>query len=294
MAGQCSVTSQVDATFKKIDSVIRSGLPNYLHCKFPIQSKLNIQVWIQKLQSYQDTQIVQFLQFGWPIGFEGPLQQTITPPNHKGIVGFEDQIQAYLSKELDNKAVMGPFDSNPFDHPIHISPLNSVEKKDSEERRIILDLSFPKLASINTGIPDNQYLGETCDLTYPNIDNFISLINDIGPGALMYKRDLRRAYRQFPIDLADIPKLGYQWKGQLYFDRVLPMGLRSAAYICQRITNAVSYMAGQQGLKILNYLDDFAGVDYPLRASSSFKVLGSLLYTLGLEESQSKAEPPTE
>ena len=55
----------------------------------------------------------------------------------------------------------------------------------------------------------------------------------------LYKRDLKRAYRQFPVDPLDYPLLGYCLKHSLYFDLVLPMGLRSAAMACQRITNAV-------------------------------------------------------
>jgi hypothetical protein len=41
--------------------------------------------------------------------------------------------------------------------------------------------------------------------------------------------DLRRAYRQLVIDPGDIHLMGYKWKGHIYFDRVLTMGLRSAA-----------------------------------------------------------------
>jgi hypothetical protein len=39
------------------------------------------------------------------------------------------------------------------------------------------------------------------------------------------------------------------------------MGLTSAAHICQRVTNAVSYMYRLLGFDIVNYLDDFAGVE---------------------------------
>jgi hypothetical protein len=40
----------------------------------------------------------------------------------------------------------------------------------------------------------------------------------------------------------------------------------SAAHICQRVTNAVSYMYRLLGFDIVNYLDDFAGVESPSRA----------------------------
>ena len=54
---------------------------------------------------------------------------------------------------------MGPFKVNPFNQPIGISPLNTRDKKDSSEKRIILDLSFPLGLAINEGIDKDKYLG---------------------------------------------------------------------------------------------------------------------------------------
>jgi hypothetical protein len=48
---------------------------------------------------------------------------------------------------------------NPFNDPIALSPLHSVPKKDSSERRVIVDLSFPEGESVNLGILKDEYLG---------------------------------------------------------------------------------------------------------------------------------------
>ena len=50
----------------------------------------------------------------------------------------------YNDKISSTKAILGPFKCNPFESGIKISPLNSLPKKDTVERRVILDLSFPK------------------------------------------------------------------------------------------------------------------------------------------------------
>ena len=71
------------------------------------------------------------------------------------------------------------------------------------------------------------------------------------------------------------------------------MGLRSAAMACQRITSGISYVCSQQGFDVLNYLDDFQGVEVPDNAATAFCFLQSLLIELGVEESKSKACPPT-
>ena len=79
----------------------------------------------------------------------------------------------------------------------------------------------------------------------------------LSSGCLLFKRDLKRAYRQFPVDPCDYPLLGYYWNGHFYFDVVLPMGLRTAAMACLRPTNAVCYIFSRAGCQVLSYLDDF-------------------------------------
>ena len=58
-----------------------------------------------------------------------------------------------------------------------------------------------------------------------------------------------------------------------------------------RITNAVSFLCQSQGFDVLNYLDDFQGVESCEEADDSF--LATLLAELGLQESVSKACPPS-
>ena len=130
-------------------------------------------------------------------------------------------------------------------------PLNSVPKKDSTERRIILDLSWPLDTSVNAGIDKPLQEGVEFSLTYPTVDHIASLIAQKGPGCLIYKCDLHKAYRQFYIDPYDFPLLGFHWNGCYYFDVVLPMGLRSASMACQRITSGISYICSWQGFDVL-------------------------------------------
>ena len=47
---------------------------------------------------------------------------------------------------------MGPFDKIPFQNKVGISPLSTRPKKDSDKRRVILDLSFPMGGAVNDGI----------------------------------------------------------------------------------------------------------------------------------------------
>lgn len=98
--------------------------------------------------------VTEFMEFGWPIGHEGgSLPPSSKVRNHTGARDFPDQFNGYLKKELEKGAVLGRLHSNPFAGPYVISPLNTVPKRDSPERRVILDLSFPEGEGVNAGIP---------------------------------------------------------------------------------------------------------------------------------------------
>ena len=46
----------------------------------------------------------------------------------------------------------------------------------TNERRVILDLSWPCGSSVNNGIPSGYFLGELLELSYPTIDAFVLAI----------------------------------------------------------------------------------------------------------------------
>ena len=81
-----------------------------------------------------------------------------------------------------------------------VSPLNTVPKRDSAERRVIVDLSWPCGTSVNDGVPRDLFLDKPISLSYPTVDSIVDAVISLGPGCLLYKRDLQKAYRQFPVD----------------------------------------------------------------------------------------------
>ena len=119
--------------------------------------------------------------------------------NHTGATDYPEEMKKYLQKECKNQAVGGPFNKNPFNSGLRISPLNSVPKKETDERRVILDLSFPKGNGVNDFISKEEYLGEKILTVYSKVDDLVQLIKLKGRGCLLFKKDLRRAYRQIPI-----------------------------------------------------------------------------------------------
>lgn len=280
--------------------VKNSGKYNFEHCKIPVNNKINVEYMRSMLNDYKDLQVCDFLSYGFPIGFKG--DESIIPHfdqiwkyrNHKGATEYPTEINNYLHKECKTESILGPFKNNPFSGPLIVSPLNSVPKKDSSERRIILDLSFPKGNSINNYIDKDEYLGEKAEIYFPKVDDFANLIRVKGQGCLMFKKDLRKAYRQISIDPCDYNLVSFVWGKHIFCDSVLSMGLRSAAFICQRVTNAISFIMLKIGIAILNYLDDLAGAEQKEKAIFAYNCLGSVLEKCGFEESKDKACPPNE
>ena len=105
----------------------------------------------------------------------------------------------------------------------------------------------------------------------------------------MFKIDLSRYFRQIPLDPGDYSLIGYIINGDIYFDKVLPMGMRLAPYIAQRITNAIAYIHRQLGYFLLNYVDDFVGAEQRDIIWAAYQALAKIL----VETSPNKVVPPT-
>lgn len=258
-----------------------------------MQTTLNIPVWRSRLHHYQDNIIVDFLEYGWPINYQSQELPQTCLKNHPSALRFSDHIDKFIIKEVSHGATAGPYDSNPLQLPLATSPLSAVPKKNTTDKRVVMDLSFPSSTSVNDGIPKDQFLGEPFKLTYPTIRSLIDIIQEHGPGCLLYKLDLRRAYRQLPVDPHDYHLLGFWWREAYFIDTRLPFGLRSAPQACQRVTNAITYMHAQNGYSAVNYLDDFGGVSSPDQADTAFTSLQQLLTDLGLQEATEKTVAPT-
>jgi len=198
------VTSLQDFYIKAHRMVKCSGLPNYRAVRLAVPSALNIEEWSKRLKDYKDYGIVDLLRFGFPLGYSSKRLPASQIKNHSGALEFPLCIDKYLESEIAGKNILGPFSYNPLQDLVFVSPLNTVPKKDSADRCIIADLSFPAGHSINDGIDKNLYLGEHVDLCYLSVDSLALELKKVGIGTLMYKKDLKKAYRQFKLDPGDI------------------------------------------------------------------------------------------
>lgn len=117
-----------------------------------------------------------------------------------------------------------------------------------------MDLSSPLGASVNDGINAEDYT-----LQYIKLDEVISMVNNLGVGALMAKFDVEAAYRNIPVSVNDRHLLGMKWRGQFYIDLVLPFGLRSAPFIFSSVADMVEWILKTNFAieDLMHYLDDY-------------------------------------
>ena len=126
-----------------------------------------------------------------------------------------------MCKSIDTEsswnAIAGPFVYPPFSDDLVCSPLQTVPKRGLSTRRVVMDLSFTHGSSVNDGIPQDTYLGEHFKLRLLGINRLVEFILEKGRNCLVLKKDLRRAYRQFPIDPKNYNLLGFSYQGKFLF-----------------------------------------------------------------------------
>lgn len=273
--------------------IVDKALPNFLGARIPVQSDLKVQKWRQYLENYHDRSICDFLQFGWPVGYKLHRPPQSIDKNHPSAETHMSHVRKFVRTEMDHGALLGPFDSCPFHPWTRISPVMTRSKKDSTDRRIIVDLSFPIGASVNDGIDPLDHLGKDITYSLPTIMDLITQIQIQGKGCFLWKADLTRAYRQLRSDPADAPLLGIKVDGKIYLDRCPPFGCRSSASICQRVANSLVYMMANQGHYMIAYLDDFGGCHTSKEAAyDAYNRFKTLAHELGLQLAAHKCYPP--
>ena len=261
-------------------------------CQIPIPTHWNVDLFEKLLCDYQDKEIVKFFRFGWPIDVTEVKELPSVPVNQQGASDNMGKVQQYVVKEVNNGSVIGPFSTSPLPGA-RFSPLDAIPKKDSVDLRIIMNLSYPHdETSVNAALDKDKFLGRDIDLKYPSLWNLVEIIKKKGKGSLLFKRDLKKFYRQVGMDLGVIHLLGFSVRGDLYVDVVLSMGLRIACYIAQHISDAIMFLYRKMSYEGVNYIDDLGGCEVTFRVEDAFALLGELLNRLGIWEAVDKASPP--
>ena len=86
-----------------------SNLPNFMGCRIPLQSRLNIANWRKYMLNHWDQQLVDLLAFGFPLDFDHSRPLEAIEVNHASATAYSDHIDKYLQDEIQFGAIYGPF-----------------------------------------------------------------------------------------------------------------------------------------------------------------------------------------
>ena len=274
--------------------------PNHMGARVQLPHVgLRVDRWRHHLVGYDNAEIVQYIEFGFPLGLTSLPDLECTTRNHGSAYMWYDHVDKFICTEVTEGGLSGPFRKAPWWNNV-ISPLMTAHKK-VKSRRTVFDASFGE-KSLNNSTPSDYYMGLPCKYTFPKIQDYKEMILNCGPGAFMWKRDLSRFFLQLPLDPTEYHRVGVIWRGFFFFFVGLAFGLRHSGLQGQKVTDAVSWILcsfgreadGGQPYQVCNYVDDLGGVEKDKeRATAAYKKLEWLLTDLGLEESTKKAEPPS-
>ena len=208
------------------EQVTAQGQPNFWVARIPLPSNFNFHEWEAIAHSEAAREVIQFVRFGSPIGFESPIA-TYSSGNHHSATLHHWDVGTYIKKETSEGAMLGPFHHPPFTLWCQTSPLLTCPKWNFTDRRVIMDLSWPLTpqVSVNSGTPRESFLGCYKKMHLPSLQDLCDLICKASKGPFLYSADVARAYIQLPMDPDDWPLVCFRFQGAYYSDISLPFGL---------------------------------------------------------------------
>ena len=132
----------------------------------------------------------------------------------------------------------------------------SREKSDSDKRRVIVDLSWPKAQAVNDFVHPERYVGVDFALTLPNIDHVVKAVRKFGKDSYIAKIDISRAFKHIPIDPKDINFLGLHWK-DYFIEKNLVFGFKHGSQIFQRLSESIRFILTQENHYMLSYMTTY-------------------------------------
>lgn len=225
--------------------------------KIPLQ----LRGWQQMCQNYPDRAVADaiagIVRFGARISFQGKREGQHIPKNHVSADQLPELLKENLCEQIDHDRLTIYQSAQTLPQNFYSSPLGLVNKPNGKKRRIH-HLSHPPGKSVNDGIPIQ--FGE---IHYSSVGEVITIIQELGEGAVMLKLDFADAFRQIPVSPLDTPLLGFSFDDYFYAERFLPFGLHTAPYIFNLFAEVFHWILEQQLQKIclnahvMHYLDDF-------------------------------------
>ena len=228
-------------------------------------------------------------QTGFRIPYVGPRLRTISQ-NLLSAVHQADEVQKKISKEIEMGRISGPYKHIPISN-MRISPIGVVPKS-TEGWRLITHLSYPQANSVNDFLDP-----QACSVKYTSFDKVVEMVAKQGVNAKLAKIDIKSAFRLLPIYPGDFDLLGFQFKGQYYIDKCLPMGCSISCSLFEKFATFLHWLVAHNTNKrtLDHYLDDFifVGPSYSQDCEILMHAFFQVCKDLGVPIAEEKTCGPT-
>jgi hypothetical protein len=209
---------------------------------------------------------------GFDMGVHSPPLHTYTPPNHNSAVLYPNHVLSHIHTELSLRRYSGPFSRSRLEFligPFRTSPLGTVPKSlDSDERRIVQDLSFPRNDPDRPSI-NSQINIEDFRCNWGTFNDVRDIVVNAPAGTEAATLDVDSAFRCCPIRPSQQQNFVVQWNGSYYIDHNAPFGATSAGGVFGRVADAKSAILTSKGLgPSKNWVDDFVFFRFPISSDS--------------------------
>ena len=85
-----------------------------MQIRIQVQNQLNDEAWKKYLDSYWNKQLIDLIQFGFPLDFDRNVNLQSTCVNHSSSVKYSEHVFAYIQTEMQYGAMYGPFANPPL------------------------------------------------------------------------------------------------------------------------------------------------------------------------------------
>ena len=253
----------------------------------PIDSS-RLEYWLQNYDNTEKSYLIYGFREGFKLEYSGPRHPYRSKNLYSAILN-PDLILSKLSKEVALGRMLGPFVHEPFPN-LRTNGIGLIPKN-SGGMRLITHLSYPYGNSVNDFI--DPYFSS---VHYSKFDNVIDIIQRLGKGAIMGKRDIKSAFNLCPVHPDDFNILGIYFDNKYWIQKMLPQGCSISPAIFERFATFLQWAVSEytKSKNIDHYLDDyfFAGKAKTSDCSNLITAFEYLCHDMKIPINEEKSEGP--
>ena len=112
--GPVKIWSAIPDLFTAHNMIKDSRVPNFLGLRIPVNTNLNVHAWRKYLRNYFYQQLVNLIEYSFPLDFDRTRKLVNTLQNHASARNYLSHVDRYIQEELAHNAVIGPLDHKPL------------------------------------------------------------------------------------------------------------------------------------------------------------------------------------